>query len=67
MDEKDNRNYIADKIHPIFEKLVVDLLVSKPEEPIDFIISWMQTKGSQFRLSALPASFTPTSLKELNQ
>ena len=45
MDEKDNRNYINHKVHPIFEKLVVDLLLTKPDEPVDYIIHWLQTKG----------------------
>lgn len=34
MDEKENRNYINTKIHPIFEKLVIDLLLNKPDEPV---------------------------------
>ncbi len=34
MDEKENRNYINTKIHPIFEKLVIDLLLNKPDDPV---------------------------------
>jgi hypothetical protein len=29
--QKENRNYINTKIHPIFERLIIDLLLNKPE------------------------------------
>ena len=45
MDEKENRNYINTKIHPIFERLVIDLLLNKPEEPIDYMLDWLKDKG----------------------
>jgi hypothetical protein len=37
MDEEENKNYITSKIHPIFEKLVIDLLLGKPEDPVKII------------------------------
>jgi S-adenosylmethionine:diacylglycerol 3-amino-3-carboxypropyl transferase len=37
MDEVENRTYINNKIHPIFERLVIDLLLNKPDEPIDYM------------------------------
>lgn len=34
MEDRENKNYINAKIHPIFEKLIIDLLLVKPEEPV---------------------------------
>lgn len=32
--EKENEKYIQDKINPILEKLVIDLLLSKPDNAV---------------------------------
>lgn len=49
------RNYLTQKINPVFEKLIVDLLVDMPENfvyfikfifiQIEFSIDWLKTKG----------------------
>jgi hypothetical protein len=35
-DEIESRKYIAEKINPIFEKLIVDMLLIKPPNPVLF-------------------------------
>lgn len=45
MDEKENRNYINSKIHPIFERLVIDLLLNKPDDPVEYMQEWLKDKG----------------------
>lgn len=37
MDEEQNNLYIEQKINPIFEQLVTDLLFSKPDDVIEFM------------------------------
>lgn len=32
MTDRENKNYIASRVHPIFEKMVVDILLVKPED-----------------------------------
>lgn len=34
MDDQANRQYITNKVHPIYENLLVDLLISKPEDVV---------------------------------
>lgn len=33
-DEISSRNYINQKINPIFEKLIIDMLIQKPPNPV---------------------------------
>lgn len=35
MAERENKNYIASRVHPIFEKMVVDLLLVKPDDLVN--------------------------------
>ena len=30
--EKENQAYITQKVHPIYEKMLIDLLLNKPED-----------------------------------
>lgn len=43
MDDQDtlNQHYIQDKVHPILEKLLMDLLMDKPDDPVDFMRKWL--------------------------
>jgi hypothetical protein len=34
MSEQTNRDYINDKVNPILEQLVTDLLTDKPDDPL---------------------------------
>lgn len=64
MDEKENRNYINSKIHPIFERLVIDLLLNKPDDPVDYMLEWLKDKGQQFRANVINVNQT-TNLQAL--
>lgn len=46
MDDQANRQYITNKVHPIYENLLVDLLISKPEDVINFMQKWLKEKGA---------------------
>jgi hypothetical protein len=39
MAEKANRHYISTKVNPIFENMLVDLLVVKPEDVVSYILN----------------------------
>ena len=41
----DNKTYINHKLRPVLEKMVVDLLEAKPEEPLVFMQEWIKSKG----------------------
>ena len=40
------KEYLANKVNPIFEKLIVDLLHTRPEDVLAFIKDWADDKGS---------------------
>lgn len=63
---KNNKEYIQAKINPILEKLVVDALLQKPENVIDFMIKWLQDNGHKYQSSASPqkSSSQSTSAKK---
>lgn len=46
---KNNKEYIQTKINPILEKLVVDALLQKPANVIDFMIKWLQDNGHKYQ------------------
>ena len=48
---KENQKYIQDKVHPIFEKLLIDLLVSKPENVYDFMRKWIDKNEEKSSVS----------------
>ena len=37
MEEKQNRHYISTKVHPIFESILVDILMAKPDDVVILI------------------------------
>lgn len=51
-----NRQYLASKINPILEPLVADLLLQKPADPAEFIITWMHQKYGK----SVPTKDAPT-------
>ena len=36
--------YLNEKINPILEPLVIDLLAQQPSEPVEFIFEWLEQK-----------------------
>lgn len=36
--------YIKKKVDPILSKLMVDLLVTEPAEPVEFMITWLTNR-----------------------
>ena len=41
----DRQEYLETKIKPIFENLVFQIVCEKPENPVDFMINWLQKTG----------------------
>lgn len=39
------REYLTKKINPVFERLIVDLLIEMPSDFVNFASEWLQTKG----------------------
>eukprot|EP01017_Pseudomicrothorax_dubius_P015467 TRINITY_DN1781_c0_g2_i1.p1 TRINITY_DN1781_c0_g2~~TRINITY_DN1781_c0_g2_i1.p1 ORF type:complete len:377 (-),score=133.11 TRINITY_DN1781_c0_g2_i1:170-1300(-) len=63
--EAANREFIDKKINPILEKLVVDLLINKPEDVVEFMIDWITTKKDSLKREiGYTAGESPTKRKE---
>ena len=58
----DRQTYLELKIKPIMEDLISQLAIERPEDPIRFIVSWIE-KSSGYRTSGL----TPEETKELEK
>ncbi|KRX03064.1 Cyclic nucleotide-binding protein [Pseudocohnilembus persalinus] len=43
--EQKLRTYLNDKVNPVFERLIVELLISTPNDFIEFSVNWLQDKG----------------------
>ena len=56
----DRQTYLDTKIKPIMEELISQLAIEKPEDPIRFIVSWIERTGG-YRTSGL----TPEEAKEM--
>ena len=42
-----SKDYLAQNVTPIMELLMFDLLMHKPEDPLDFMINWLkESKGN---------------------
>jgi len=42
------KEYIHTKVDPIVQNLVVDLLLNRPDDVIDFMITWLNNKRSTY-------------------
>ena len=42
-------HYIQTKIDPILSRLVVDILTSQPDEPIEFMMKWLSDRKDFFK------------------
>ena len=51
--ERNNRNYIHSRINPILEKMVVDILLQRPEKMVPFMIKWLQDNGQKYSNDSL--------------
>lgn len=41
MEKQKAEDYLKQVVHPVLEKLVIDLLVNRPPEPLTFIQHWV--------------------------
>lgn len=37
-------HYIQTKIDPIISRLMVDIMTKQPEEPVEFMLKWLQDR-----------------------
>lgn len=44
MEKLKAEEYLKEIVHPILEKLVIDLLVNRPAKPMEFILEWATSK-----------------------
>ena len=58
----DKQTYLETKIKPLMEDLVSQLAIERPDDPIRFIVSWIE-KSSGYRTSGL----TPEEEKEMEK
>ena len=58
----DKQTYLETKIKPIMEDLVSQLAIERPEDPVRFIVSWIERSGG-YRASGL----TPEEAKEMEK
>ncbi len=42
-------NYIQNKVDPILSRMVVDILTKQPDEPVEFMIKWLQDRKDFFK------------------
>ncbi len=40
-----NKKYLNQKVNPILENLVASLMKNRPEQPLDFMMLWLDKKG----------------------
>ncbi len=55
----DAQAYLETKVKPIMEELVSQLAIERPEDPVRFIVNWIERSGG-YRTSGL----TPEETKE---
>lgn len=68
MDNKEKmKKYLKDTVNPIFEQLIIDILVDSPTNFIDYSIKWLDIKGRKLEKGEkLPRGFQPVLKKDLN-
>ncbi len=57
----DKQEYLETKVKPIIENLVFQMICEKPENPVDFMVNWLQKTGG-FN----PNGLTEIEMEELN-
>lgn len=65
-----NKKYLNQKVNPILELMIASLMKHRPENPIDFMQTWLNQKGVEMekkinsRLSTRPEGIQTTSESE---
>eukprot|EP00825_Cyclidium_porcatum_P049133 TRINITY_DN841_c0_g2_i2.p1 TRINITY_DN841_c0_g2~~TRINITY_DN841_c0_g2_i2.p1 ORF type:complete len:375 (+),score=79.28 TRINITY_DN841_c0_g2_i2:148-1272(+) len=49
--DKEGKEYLNKKVNPILEKLVVELVTKRPQQVVNFMITWLQNQGQQIEKS----------------
>ncbi len=39
-----NRHYLTNKLNPVLEPLIVEVLAAKPNDPVAFMLAWLKKK-----------------------
>lgn len=50
MDSQSQKQFLQQKVNPILEKLVTQLLKSKPDNITEFMVTWLQQHGRKIEL-----------------
>jgi len=50
--DAENRKYVDTCVKPLFEKMMLEVIVKKPSNVIEFLKDWLSTKGTQFMTSS---------------
>ena len=50
-----NKAFIDTRVNPILEKLVLDLLLKKPESVCDYMLEWIKNQGKAIEKGILEA------------
>ena len=58
----DAQAYLETKVKPIMEELVSQLAIERPDDPVRFIVNWIERTGG-YRTSGL----TPEEAKEMEK
>ncbi len=57
----DKQEYLETKVKPIIENLIFQLICERPDNPVDFMVNWLQKTGG-FN----PNGLTEIEVEELN-
>lgn len=42
---KEDRDYLQERLNQYLEPMLIDFLSSRPSDPLDWMINWMKSKG----------------------
>jgi hypothetical protein len=56
MSDPTSKAYLAKRVNPILEKLVIDLVVKRPEGITQFMIDWLREKGEKIEKANLEST-----------
>ena len=45
----ENKKYLSRKVNPILELLIAELLKKQPDDPVDFMKTWLRTEGLEIQ------------------
>lgn len=52
--------FIKEKVHPIYEHLLLEIVAQKPDDVVTFMIKWLKEKGYKYQKSGLEVHQTHT-------